>query len=142
MRPFVLFLLFTTTSFAAQPSEEAVKKELKLFQGKWEAIAAQDFMGKSPTDVELQLTSMEIDGDKFTMKTGSLTITGTFSVDPTKKIKTIDVYLGNNKDNIMHGIYEIKGDTRKSCFALPGKDRPEKFRKEKDFMYLEWRHVK
>lgn len=142
MRPVVLLLLVSGTFVMAQPSEEDVKKELKRFQGKWEAVAAQGFDGKSPTDVELQLTTLEVDGDKFTMKTGSLTINGAITVDPTKKLKTIDVYLNGDKNNIMRGIYEIKGDTRKSCFALPGKDRPEKFRKEKDFMYLEWRQVK
>jgi len=42
----------------------------------------------------------------------------------------------------MRGVYEIKGDTRKSCFAEPGKDRPDRFRKEKGFMVLEWRQIK
>ena len=135
----VIFLSFAATCLAAQPSDDAVKKELKLFQGKWEAVSGQNFDGKKPTDIELQLTTMEIDGDKFTMKTGSLTITGTFTVDPTKKVKTIDVFLGDGKDNLMRGIYEHKGDTRKSCFAEPGKERPAGFRTEKGFMTLEWR---
>src|SRR5678815_5495357 len=114
-------MLFAATCLAAQPSDDAVKKELKLFQGKWEATAGQNFDGKKPTDIEIQLTSMEVDGDKFTMKTGSLTITGTFTIDPTKKVKTIDVFFGDSKDNPMRGIYEQKGDTRRSCFAEPGK---------------------
>src|SRR2546426_575371 len=135
MRHVAMFVLISDTCLAAQPSEEDVKKELKRFQGKWEAVAAQGFDGKAPTDVELQLTTLEVDGDKFTMKTGSLTVSGTFAVDPTKKVKTIDIYFGDNKDNPMRGIYEISGDTRKSCFALPGKDRPDKLRKEKNYMY-------
>ena len=137
----MLIASFAATCFAAQPSDEAVKKELKLFQGKWEAVSGQNFDGKKPTDIELQLTSIEIDGDKFTMKTGSLTVTGTFSIDPTKKVKTIDVYFGDAKDNPMRGIYETKGDIRKSCFAEPGKERPAGFREEKGFMMLEWRKM-
>ena len=90
----VLLLLCAGSCFAVQPSEEAVKKELKLFQGKWDATGGQGFDGTVPTDIELQLTSLEVDGDKFTMKTGSLTIKGSFTVDPTKKPKTIDVFFG------------------------------------------------
>ena len=41
----------------------------------------------------------------------------------------------------MRGVYEIVGDTRKSCFALPGKDRPDKVAKAKGNLYLEWRQV-
>jgi uncharacterized protein (TIGR03067 family) len=140
----ILVALVTGTIFAAdQPSDEAVTKELKHFQGKWEAIFAQNIDGKLQTDVELQLTNLEVDGDKFTMKTGSLTVSGTFTVDPSKKVKTIDIFLGDSKDNVMRGIYEIKGNTRKSCFAEPSKDRPDRFRnKEKGYLILEWRQVK
>lgn len=138
-----LLLLFCTGAcFAAQPSEEEVKKELKLFQGKWEAVGGQGFDGAVPTDAELQLTSLEVDGDKFTWKTGSLTVKGSFTVDPTKKPKHIDVFFGDGKDNAMRGIYEIKDGVRKACFAKPGKDRPKEFRKEKDYMINEWRSVK
>ena len=139
MRHSIIALLVATASVAAQSSDDAVKKELKLFQGKWQATFAQSFDGKEQTDAEIQFTTLEVDGDKFTLKTGSLTINGTFTVDPSKKVKTIDVFLGNNKDNAMRGIYEIKGDTRRSCFALPGKDRPTEFRKEKGYQSLEWR---
>ncbi|MSQ96315.1 MAG: TIGR03067 domain-containing protein [Gemmataceae bacterium] len=142
MHRLICVLLLAGACLAAQPSEEAVKKELKLFQGKWEAVAAQGFDGKAPTAVELQLTMLIIEGEKFTMKTGSLDIKATFTVDPTKKPKHIDVFFGDGKDNVMRGIYEIKGDMRKSCFAEPGKDRPDKFRKEKGFMTMEWRQAK
>ncbi|HZZ81091.1 MAG TPA: TIGR03067 domain-containing protein [Gemmataceae bacterium] len=131
--------LLIASSVFAQPTDEAVKKELKSFQGKWAANYAQDFNGNEQTNAELQLISLEVDGDMFTMKTGSLTIKGSFTVDPSKKLKTIDVFLGENKETVLRGIYEIKGDTRKSCFAMPGKDRPTEFRKGKDYMIMEWR---
>ena len=143
MHRILLAVLLAGTAFAVeQPSDEAVKKELKLFQGKWEAIYAKGLDGIEQTNVELQLTSLEVDGDKFTMKTGSLTVTGRLAVDPSKKLKTIDIFFGDGKEPAMRGIYEIKGDTRKSCFAEPGKDRPDQFRKEKGYMVLEWRQVK
>jgi uncharacterized protein (TIGR03067 family) len=139
MRRSIMILFVAGVSIAAQPQDDAVKKDLKLFQGKWQATFAQSFDGKEQTDAEIQLTTLEVDGDKFTMKTGSLTVNGTFTVDPTQKVKTIDVFFGNNKDNPLRGIYEIKGDTRRSCFALPGKDRPTQFKKEKGYQSLEWR---
>jgi uncharacterized protein (TIGR03067 family) len=137
-----IILLSAATFLAAQPAEEAVEKEVKLFQGKWEALSGQSFDGTQLTDVEAQLTSLEVDGDKFTLKTGSLTVNGTFSLDPSKKLKTIDVFLGDSKENVLRGIYVSNGDVRKSCFAAPGKDRPTEFRKEKGFMIMEWRQVK
>jgi uncharacterized protein (TIGR03067 family) len=142
MRPTAIILLFAAAVVSAQEGDDAVKKELKQFQGKWQATFAQGFDGKEQTNIEIELTKLEVDGDKFTMKTGSLTVSGTFTVDPSKKVKTIDVFFPNNKDNPIRGIYEIKGDSRKSCFAMPGKDRPTEFRKEKGYMILEWRQEK
>lgn len=138
MRRAILILLFTGITVAAQPGDDDVKKEMKLFQGKWQATFAQGFDGQEQSAVEIDLTKIEIDGDKFTLKTGSLTVNGTFSVDPSKKPKEINVYFGD-KDNPLKGIYEIKDGTRKSVFSMPGKDRPKEFTKEKGFQILEWR---
>ena len=139
----VLFVwLLTGTVLATQPSDDDAKKELKRFQGKWEAIASQAFDGTTPTDIELQLMSLDVEDDTFTMKTGSITVKGKFAVDPTKKLRTIDIFFDGNNDNPMRGVYEISGDTRKSSFALPGKDRPDKVGKAKGNLYLEWRQVK
>ena len=124
-------LLLAGACFAAQPSEQEVKKELERFQGKWEAIASQSFDGTVPTDIELQLMSLDVEDDMFTMQTGSLTVKGKFAVDPTQKVKTIDIFFSGNKVNPMRGVYEIVGDTRKSSFAMPGKDRPDKVGKAK-----------
>ncbi len=139
MRHLILILLFTTTVFAVQPTDDEVKKEMKSFQGKWQATFVQNVDGQEQTDVENQLTTMEVEENKFTMKTGSLTVKGTFAVDPSKKVKTIDVFFNDPNEPALRGIYETKGDTRKSCFAMPGKDRPTEFRKGKGFMVIEWR---
>jgi uncharacterized protein (TIGR03067 family) len=139
MRHAMLVLLFAGVAVAAQPSDEEVKKEMKLFQGKWQAVFAQGFDGQVQSDIEIDLTKIEIDGDKFTLKTGSLTVNGRFSVDPTKKPKEINVYFGDGNDNALKGIYEIKDGIRKSVFAMPGKDRPKEFTKDKGYQILEWR---
>ena len=50
--------------------------------------------------------------------------------------------MNGEKDKPVLGIYEIKGDKRRSCFALPSQPRPDDFRKESGFMILEWKQAK
>jgi uncharacterized protein (TIGR03067 family) len=140
MRQLIVFVVLAGFGLA-QPSEVDVKKELKLFQGKWKAIAATGFNGEALTDQDLQSTTLVVEGDKFTMKTAEITIEGTFKIDPTRKPKTIDVILKTDKDNPLQGIYEQVGDTRKSCFSERA-GRPDGFMKKKGFLYLEWQKVK
>ena len=56
-------------------------------------------------------------------------VPGTFTIDPTRAPKTIDVALdGSGKDQTkLLGIYRIEGDTRTSRFALPNNARPVDF---------------
>jgi uncharacterized protein (TIGR03067 family) len=136
---FIVLLMFAGAALCAQPSEEEVKKEMKRFQGKWQATFARSFDGQEQSNVEIDLTKLEVEGDAFTLKTGSLTVKGRFSVDPTKKVKQIDVFFGDSKDNPLKGIYEINGDIRRSCFSMPGKERPTEFKKKKGYQILEWR---
>ena len=52
-----------------------------------------------------------------------------FTIDPTKKPKTIDYAMtaGPTKGKKQLGIYELAGDRIKFCFAAPGKARPTDF---------------
>jgi uncharacterized protein (TIGR03067 family) len=47
---------------------------------------------------------------------------GTITIDPKKM--TIDIK-PDDKDKPMKGLYQLKGDELKMCFARPGKDRPK-----------------
>ncbi len=51
------------------------------------------------------------------------------TIDPSKKPKTIDydVIDGPTKGKRHLGIYELDGDTFKSCFGAPGAERPTDF---------------
>ena len=48
------------------------------------------------------------------------------AIDPSKKPKTIDYEVtdGPTKGKKHWGIYELDGDTLKSCFGAPGAERP------------------
>lgn len=136
-------LMFALAVVVAQPSDDAVKKDLKEFQGKWSPEFAQGNDGKALPEEELKELSLVVEGNKFTLKTKESTIEGEFKIDPTKKTKTIDVFIGEDKTKpIVLGIYEIKGNTRRSCFSDVGKERPDAFRKEKGYLYLEWKRAK
>ncbi len=63
-------------------------------------------------------------------------------MDPAKKLKTIDVFLGDAKDKVKCGIYVINGDVRKSCFTGVGQRSSHGIPQGKGFMIIEWRQVK
>ena len=50
-------------------------------------------------------------------------------IDPSRKPKTIDYQMneGFTKGKTQLGIYELDGDTFKSCFSAPGEERPKDF---------------
>jgi uncharacterized protein (TIGR03067 family) len=113
---------------ADDPKADAVKDELKKFAGTWQLTAANlDNEEQKPED--LKTGSLVVEGDTFTLKFKNEVHKGKFVIDPAKKPKTIDVEFtaGSLKDAKVKGIYQIDGDTRKSCFAVPNSDRPTDF---------------
>ncbi len=99
------------------------KKEAEKFAGTWGVVAAE--RDGQPHD-KIKNDKLVIAADKITIKTSSGDEDATFTVDPAKKPKTIDVKPG--KENVtIQGIYEIDGDNLKLCFAGPGGERPTDF---------------
>ncbi|MBM3994957.1 MAG: TIGR03067 domain-containing protein [Planctomycetes bacterium] len=136
--------LLGVVSADSKTSDDAMKKELKQFQGKWAAAVMID-NGKPVDEKMRKATTLIVDGNKFVLKDDDKVILeGTFKIDPLKKPKSIDatVSFGANKDVVVLGIYQIDGDVRKSCFADADKTRPDRFRKEEGFLYLEWKRIK
>jgi uncharacterized protein (TIGR03067 family) len=109
--------------------EEAAKKDLKAFAGKWKNTFVERDGKKAPGE-ELVNVFVTHEGNKVTVRVGDKVIVqGTIDLDPTKKPKTVDFTstARENKGQIYLGIYEFTGDSYRLCLADTGKKRPTEF---------------
>tara|TARA_R110002073_G_scaffold43606_13_gene121634 strand:+ start:5661 stop:6125 length:465 start_codon:yes stop_codon:yes gene_type:complete len=122
--------LLTSVASADDATDEAIKKERKKIEGKWQIVELVVNGNKSKDEDAAKLTvvndargtwSLWSDDSKVTM--------GTSTFDPTTKPKTIDFTPseGDAKGNRFLGIYQLGKNARKLCFAPSGKDRPTEF---------------
>jgi uncharacterized protein (TIGR03067 family) len=122
----------TALILVAADDKDEVKKEFERFQGTW-AFESVTVEGEAAPAESLKGAKLVIKGDKFTAHEGKEVLHGTFTVDPGKNPKTLDVTFsdGPDKGKTMHGIYELTGDTYKVCIGMPGKERPKEFASKK-----------
>jgi uncharacterized protein (TIGR03067 family) len=108
------------------PRSDAAKKELEKFQGTWQLVSAETDGVAAPAERVKQIRVV-IDGSKHTVFFGDQEVAHQipFELDPTTKPKSVTDSLPDGQT--IKGIYEIDGDTLKSCVAAPGKDRPKEF---------------
>lgn len=141
-----VFAVFTTIaipSLAVQqvkkPLSAAQKKELKKWQGSWQAVEFSIGGVPSPAD-QVEKTYLVIKGSKFTLHLQKKKVKGTFSIDPGKSPPTVDATIisADDKKTKLEGIYRWSNGRRKACFALPNFARPGDFRQEKGYLVLEW----
>jgi uncharacterized protein (TIGR03067 family) len=124
-----LALLFTCVALGSRNSDDANKSDLAALQGEWQMISGET--GGMQFPAESAKTGKRIcKGDQVTVTFGGMMIMkATIMLDATKNPKTIDYKLtdGPNKGKTQLGIYELKDDTFKSCFAAPDHERPTEF---------------
>jgi uncharacterized protein (TIGR03067 family) len=114
---------------AADPAKnDPAQKDLEKFQGAWVGGSAE-MNGDKLSDDDLKTLKLVIKGNRYTVTIGDMSEEGTFKLDPTRNPKAIDLSpsSGANKGKTVKGIYELDGDTHKTCFADPGKPRPKDF---------------
>jgi uncharacterized protein (TIGR03067 family) len=109
------------------PKAEAIRAELKRFEGTWK-FESMVFDGKPVPEDGLKDSRMTIEGDRFTTK-GNESAKGTFTVDPTVRPKTIDIAIKTKDGGSVKilGLYTLEGDTYTICSGYPGKPRPTEF---------------
>jgi len=121
------------TILAAGGSEvsEAIKKDKAALQGTWKVTASESKGEKVPAE-DLKDLFLIFRGNAILVReAGKTTENFSFLLDPTKKLKEIDLTLkvGPQKGRIDRGIYQLDGDTLRICIQS-NKDapRPREFR--------------
>jgi uncharacterized protein (TIGR03067 family) len=126
------FIVALATLFGAAAlaeDKEAVKKDVEQLQGEW-AMVSGEADGQSVPESMLSQAKRVCKGSETTVTMGGqLMMKAKFTVDPSKKPKTIDyeVLDGPTKGKKHLGIYEFDGDKVKFCFGAPDAERPSDF---------------
>ncbi|HEX4607400.1 MAG TPA: TIGR03067 domain-containing protein [Urbifossiella sp.] len=101
----------------------------KALQGTW-VIEAAKLAGRDHT-ADFAGMKLILDGDRYTADFGKDTDKGTFTLDPAKMPRWIDVRSASGpfKGKTLPGIYELKGDTLVLCLEGDGtaEKRPAAF---------------
>ncbi len=108
---------------------EAAKKELDQFQGEWSMVSGSADGQPMPDEMRKQMKRV-CKGDEATTTMGAMVyLKAKITIDPSRKPKTIDYQMteGVTKGKTQVGIYELFGDTFRSCFSAPGDQRPADF---------------
>ena|SRR5947209_327206 len=112
----------------AGEKEDAVARDMKLLQGSW-TLHSFVANGKEAPAETIQKIKLTIRGDHYLVDFGTQKMELTFTIDPTKKPKAIDlINVKDDKKTVTHGIYEISADTLKLCRGTEtGQERPSEF---------------
>lgn len=96
-------------------------------QGNWTLVSAASSGQTAPPDA-IKDSRRTAHGDTTTVVIGGqLMLKATFVLNPAVKPKAIDYHVLDGLSpagSIQLGLYEIKGDTARFCFAPPGRPRP------------------
>jgi uncharacterized protein (TIGR03067 family) len=126
--PACLALLFLLSGASPRiEGEEAARKERKALEGAWDLIEAV-VRGKKAHAARESGIVLIFEDDRFSMRPRDTGEEGTYKVGTGKGTKTIDITptSGFGRGHTALGIYELKGDSLRACFAPPGSARPTK----------------
>jgi len=98
-------------------------------QGEWSMVSGSDDGQPLPDEMRRQAKRVCKGGESATTMAGQIYFTAKITIDPSKKLKTIDYQMpeGFTKGKTQLGIYELDSDIFKSCFGAPGDERPTDF---------------
>ena len=126
---FLIGLAAVAISSAWAEENEAVKKDMAQLQGEWSMVSGSADGQPMPVQMLKQMKRVCKGDETTTTMAGQLFIKAKFTIDPSKKPKTIDYQMtgGFTKGKKQLGIYEVEGDSFKACFGKPGAERPTDF---------------
>jgi uncharacterized protein (TIGR03067 family) len=128
IRAAALVLIAGLSLTAGDGNQEPRDMDYAKFEGTWQVVSLEVDGMKIPQET-IKESKLIIKGKEFTMKEKIAIYKGTFSIEPSKKPKTIDIKFteGPEKGNTSLGIYEIDGDDLKLCLSVTAKERPTEF---------------
>ncbi len=119
-------LVVAVVSLARAQEKSSTNSALAELQGEWSMVSGIADGYHLPPEM-LANSRRVCKGDELTATiAGQLVMKAKITVDASRKPKTIDyqVLEGPTKGSKHLGIYEVEGDTMKSCFGAPGAERP------------------
>jgi uncharacterized protein (TIGR03067 family) len=106
-----------------------------------------DRNGQQVIEEGIKDSKVTIEGNRYTVERGDKTLErGNFRLDPSRSPKAVDTTPseGPDKGKTVRGIYELEGDTLRTCVAPPGEERPSEFAAEVEtnFMLFVYKRAK
>jgi uncharacterized protein (TIGR03067 family) len=137
--PLIVLTAMAAIASAEDSKDEAIKKVRKQIEGTWRIVALEIDGNKAIEEFVRKLTVVTGSDGTWSLRSEDKEITkGTSTFDATKTPKTIDFTPtdGEGKADQYLGIFEIGENTRKLCFAPPGKERPTEFSSKPDSQHI------
>jgi uncharacterized protein (TIGR03067 family) len=125
MNNLVIGALTAAFLLAAPQDTDPIRKDKAALQATWKVTESVSKGEKVPAE-DIKDLALLFKGDAILIREGGKTFENfTFTLDPTKKIKEIDLTLkvGPQKGRVDRGIYRIDGDTLRICIQS-NKDAP------------------
>lgn len=117
--------------------------DLAKLQGKWRLVSHRPAGGTETRDA---IWELRVKGDRYTLSADGTTSTGVIRLDSSKTPKQLDYTVVDEDGEVTAylGIYELDGDTYRTCDVEKGKDaRPTEFRTDaKTGQVAVWKKVK
>ena len=127
----VMLVLASSTTLAEdpRPTREAARADLEKLQGTW-TLVSMEVEGQAAPPKAIEGQSAVYEGDAVTLMDGeTVRRRGIVTLEPTRRPAAINTWDqdGPREDRTTPGIYELKGQTLKLCFARPDDRRPDEF---------------
>lgn len=124
MRPYLVGMGVLVLTVGVSAEEQKTNKE-KL-QGTWQVVRHEAEGEELPKELS-QASRWTFTADRYIGKSPEREYRGSFTLDPAKKVKEIDLQPDDGDRKPLQGIYKMDGDELTICFALQGQARPTEF---------------